>query len=118
HLQHKLIVAMNIRSFTGKRRPAERPSPFTENRPNIRRYKAGKIVRVLHALLVGEGANVVAVVKSGRAQLLQREHAFDVLRDGFERPLAVALGTALAQFRGLPHTRSLRNVPADGIVRA
>ena len=109
---------MNIGRLTGKRGPAERAAAFAEKRANVSRHEAGKIVSVLHALLEREGADIVAVIKSHRAHFLQREHRFHVARDGIERALFVGSGIGLAHLSGLRYVQALRNVSADGIVRA
>ena len=96
HLQHQIIGGVNVGGIARQRRPAERPAAFAEQRTNIGRHKSREIVSVLHAVLEGEGADVVAVVEGHRAHLLQLEHAFDVARHGVERALNdSALGSLL-----------------------
>ena len=75
------------------------PRPFAKKRTNVGGHEAGKIVGVFHALLKSERADVVAVVECDRAQLLQREHAFDVLGHGFERALAIRVGIGFVAAR-------------------
>ena len=104
--------------FAGKRHPAKRSAPFAKERTNVGGHEAGKIVGVFHALLESERANVVAVVECDGAQLLQREHAFDVPGDRFERALAIRLRIVVAKLGGLLDVEPLRNVAAQRIVRA
>ncbi len=118
HVQHQLIGFVDVGRLTGKRGPAEWPAAFAEQRTNVGRNESRKVVSVFHALLECESADVVAVIEGHRAQFLQREHAFDVLGHRFERTLFVRRRIFLAQLVGLGHVESLRDVPADGIVRA
>ena len=80
HLQHQLIGARNVGSFAGQRRPAKRSLAFAKQRPNIRGHKSRKVVRVFQALFKRKRSDVISVVESNRAQLLQIQHALDMLR--------------------------------------
>src|ERR1700683_5788571 len=111
-VQHQLVRSINIRRFTGKRSPTKRPAPFAKQRTNVGRDKSRKIVRVLHTLLESESADVISVIEGDRSQLLQREHAFDMLGDRFERTLAIGLWIARTQLGRLRHIKSLRNITA------
>src|SRR5579862_1187650 len=118
HFQHELIRAMDIRRLSRKRRPAKRPAPFAEERPNICRNEAGEIVSVLNALLISKRPNVIAVIERYGAKFLQRQHSLHMPRHRFERTPAVSLPVALPQFRRLRHIKALWNIAADRIVRA
>ena len=118
HLQHEPIGAMNVGRLARKRDPAERPASFAKQRANVGGNEAGEVVGVLHALLEGERANVVAVIECHRAEFLERQHALDVPADRFESALAISGGIGLAKFGRLRHIETLRNVAADWIVRA
>src|SRR5260221_6403637 len=59
-LQHQIVGNGDVCRVAGKGHPAERPSPFAEQRTDISRNKAGKIVSVLHTALEREGADIVA----------------------------------------------------------
>ena len=117
HLQHQIVGGVNVGRIARERRPAERPASFAEQRTNVRRHESGKIVGVLHAVLEGEGANVVAVVEGDRAHLLQLEHALDVARHGVERALDVCLGIALAQLQRGFQRHAAGHVAVQRIVR-
>ena len=117
HLQHQIVGGVNVGGIAGKRRPAERPAAFAEQRTNVRGHESGKIVSVLHAVLEGEGANVVAVVEGDRAHLLQLEHAFDVARHGVERALDICFGIALAQRQRVFQRHAAGHIAVQRIVR-
>src|SRR5450755_3922172 len=87
HFEYELVGAVDVRRLTGKRGPTEWSAAFAKERANVGGNEARKIVGILHALLEGECADVVAVIECDRAQFLQREHAFHVARHGVERTL-------------------------------
>ena len=95
HLQDEIVGGVNVGGIARERRPAERAAAFAEQRTNVGGHEAREIEGVFHAVLEGEGADVVAVVEGDRAHLLQLEHAFDVAGHGVERLLRYALGSFL-----------------------
>src|SRR5689334_12939716 len=78
HLQNKIVGHSNVSGVATERHPAEWAAAFTKQRTDIRRYKARKIIGVLHTLLEGKRPDVVAVIKSDAAHLLQTQHALNV----------------------------------------
>ena len=118
HLQHQSIRPRNIGSLSGKRRPAERSLAFAEQRPDICRHKAGEVVGVLHALFERKCSNVVAVIERHRAQLLQIEHAADVLRYRCQRVLPVFLWIFFPKLQRRFQRHPIRHIAFDWIVRA
>src|SRR5579883_1714605 len=72
-----------------ERRPAERALTPAEQRPDELRDKAGDLVGVAHAGLIGHRADVVAVVEGDGAGPLERQHAAHVLGDGLHDPLEI-----------------------------
>ena len=95
HFQHELIRTVDIRRLSRKRRPAKRPAPFAEERPNICRNEAGEVVSILNALLISKRPNVIAVIERYSAKFLQREHSLHMLGHRFERTLAICLRISL-----------------------
>jgi len=59
-------------------------------------------------------ANVVAIVKRRRAQLLQIQHPLDVLRHRRQRPPLVLFGIFLPQLQRRIQTHSVRTYPPMG----
>src|SRR5258708_39945019 len=108
---------VNSGRFAGKRHPAKQAAPFAKKRTNVRGDEAGEIVGVLHSLLEGKSADVVAVVESHRAKFLQVEHAADVRGDRIERAAAVYARIALTQFRCGRNVETLRDVAGERIGR-
>src|SRR5947209_10864786 len=97
--QHQIIGYGNVSGIAGKRCPAEGAASFTEEWTNIGWHEAGKIIGILDAPLECKSTDVVAVVKSNAAHLLQAQHAFDVAGDGVERALLITMRVALAQLQ-------------------
>src|SRR5271155_4375897 len=63
HFEHELIGAMDVRRFARERGPPKWPASLAEQRADIGRHKAWKIVSVLHALLERECPDVISVIK-------------------------------------------------------
>src|SRR5262249_49567867 len=76
-LKHQLVGPGDVRRFARERGPAKWPFAFAKERAYVRRHKAGEVVGIFHALLVGESANVVAVVERHGAKFLEIEHALN-----------------------------------------
>ena len=64
HFQHQIVGHGNVRRVAGERHPAKRPAAFAKQRTNVGGHESGKIVSILHAALVRERSNVVAIIKS------------------------------------------------------
>ena len=63
-----------------QRHPAERPLAVAEQRPDVGRHEAGEVEGVLHAVVEGHLADVVAVVDGRDAHRLEVEHRLHVHR--------------------------------------
>src|SRR5580704_16101283 len=118
HFEYELIGARDVGSFAGKRGPTEWTFAFAEERANVGRNESGKVVSVLDSGFMGEGANVVAVVKGDGAKLLQVEHALDVLGHGGDGVFAIFLRIGRAEFDCFGEGHAIGDVAADGIVGA
>src|SRR3974390_1402712 len=118
HFEDQLIGARDVRTFSGKCRPAERTFAFAEQGANVGRNKAGKIISLFHSSFVSESADVVAVVEGDRTEFMQIEHALDVLAHGGDGVLAIFQRVGFAKFKRLVECHSIGDVTANGIVGA
>jgi hypothetical protein len=92
--------------------PAERALALAEQRPDVGRHEAREVEGVLHALVEGHLADVVAVVDGRDAHGLEVEHGLHVHRARLRRRLLERGMLRLVLHRGLP----LRHAPARGQV--
>ena len=73
-LDELLVRAPDVLGIAGERGPAERSHALAEQGPDVERHKALEVEGVGHPGVARHGADVVAVVKDVRAQLLHRQH--------------------------------------------
>src|SRR2546421_8992991 len=71
HVEREAVGARDVFGIAAKRNPSEWTAPFAEKRPDVFRHETGDIERVLDAGLFRLGPNVVPVVESDRAFVLQ-----------------------------------------------
>src|SRR5207245_10009279 len=76
--ERELIGARDIFGVAAQCDPAKWPAPFAKKRTNIFGNKPGYMERILYAGLFRLRADIVPVIESDRAFLLQSEHGIDV----------------------------------------
>ena len=76
-----------------KARPSETVLDLRRTAGECTQERIPEIVRVLHAALEREGANVVAVVERHGAHFLQPQHAFCVASHRVKRTLLIVFGS-------------------------
>ena len=117
------ILASVLRMSSGsprQRHPAERPLAAAEQRPDVGRHEAGEVEGVLHAVVEGHLADVVAVVDGRDAHGLEVEHRLHVHRAALRGGVAQRGMLAGIGLRGLPalDAPAGRQVAVDQVVRA
>src|SRR5437762_148477 len=63
HLQYQIVSHSDVRRLSRERNPAERPPALAEQRTDVCWNKSREIVSVLHSILEGKGADVIAIIK-------------------------------------------------------
>ena len=116
--ERETVGAIDVFGVARERHPAERPAAFAEERTDVLRHEAGNVEGVLHAGLLGVGANVVAVVERHRAGPLQRQHRFDVRPHGGDRPLHVFVRIRAAKGARFVERHAVGHVAVQRIVSA
>ncbi len=116
-LAHRGVGGGDVVGVAGQRRPAERPDAAAEQRPHVGGHEAGVVegARVAGGLRLG--AQVVAVVDDGRAELLPLDHHRHLARHRRPCPLDVGLRIGGAQLGGLVERQVVRHVADERIVR-
>ena len=79
-LQDGFVGAVDILRVAGERHPAEGPFALAEQRADVGRHKAGKLEGIVHAVVKGALAQVVAVIEHLRARLLEIQHGLHMAR--------------------------------------
>src|SRR5439155_2997131 len=116
--ERELIGARDIFGVAAQCDPAKWPAPFAKKRTNIFGNKPGYMERILYAGLFRLRADIVPVIESDRAFLLQSEHGIDVNGHRVHRPIDVLLGFFCTQSECVLEWHSVRHVPIQRVVRA
>src|SRR6516164_848684 len=101
HFEHQPVSARDVRGFSGKRGPPERPLSLAKQGPDVGWYKSGERIGVLYSRFVGKGSDIVSVVERHRTELLEFQHSLHMLAHRGYRPFPILLRIRLAQFQGL-----------------
>ena len=80
-LQERRIDRCDIALVPRQRRPAERPDPAREERPDIGRDKARVCERILYACPMSLPTKIVAIIENIASRSDELEQAFDVACD-------------------------------------
>ena len=114
--QNDLVRFVYVFRVAGEGDPAEGAFAFAKLRPDVRRHKTGEIKGIFHTFVVGDLANVVAVVKGDGAFFLHLEHGLYVyghtLLGFFHDSVRRRLAHLACVFQGYPSG----NVAVEGIV--
>ena len=112
------IGFINVFRVARQRRPAKRTHAATEQRAHVRWHKAGKIECIRAAFFLGHLTDVVAVVESGNALLVELKHGFHVHAHGFLRRVAHTVRIGPPPLKPLLERPADRQIAIDGIMRA
>ena len=118
-LLHLRVGLADVLRVARQRHPAERPLAAAEQRPDVGRHEAGEVEGVLHALVEGDLADVVAVVDGGYAHRVEVEHGLHVHRAALRRRGLQRRVLAWVRLRGAPafHRPAGGQVAVDQVVR-
>ena len=111
-------VAWMSAGSPGQRHPAKRPLALAEQRPDVGGDESGIGERVAVAVLLGQAAQRVAVVKRLRSRLLQRADRAHVRHGALPHPPDVVVGIGAAQRLRLLHRQPGGHVAVQRIVGA
>src|SRR5713101_4507259 len=114
----KLIGARDIFGVAAQCDPAKWPAPFAKKRTNIFGNKPGYVERILYAGLFRLRADIVPVIESDRAFLLQSEHGIDVNGHRVHRSLDIFVRIFSAQRERVFERYPVRHVAVQCVMRA
>ena len=114
----ELVCARDVLRLSAQCHPTKRAAPFAKKGANVFRNETGNVERVFDTSLLRLRANVIPVIKSDRAFLLQREHRLDVNRHGLHRAIDVFVRILSPQRERVLQLHSVRHIAVERVVRA
>jgi hypothetical protein len=116
-LLHLLVGLVDVFRVARQRTPAERADALAEQRADIGRHEAGKREGVFQPLVLGDLADVVAVIERGDAGVPEVDHRLDVVLHAGARGLLHRSRITLALVAPFGHRPALRQVTVDRVMR-
>src|SRR5438552_2249065 len=114
--ERKLISPRDVGWIAAQRDPSKRTFSFAEERAAILQHEPSNIEYLFDAGLFRLRANVVPIIESNRAALLQREHRIDVHRHRSHRALNVLVRIFRAQLQRFREGHSVRDIAVERVM--
>ncbi len=117
-IEKGLVGRVDVSRVPRERHPPEGSTPRAELGPDVGRHKPRECERVQEAVVVGPLADVVAVIESDRAALLEFHHDAHVPIHRRDGEFLVVLRVTRTQRGGFPGAQIDRDIPLERVVRA